>query len=154
MFDIASAVLDGAIAVIPTVSLSALFIRHCIKFQPSRPTRRPEGNGSPELVAKSNHTTAPHKPPVRPVKAEWMGTVLACALVAAIAVPAPVAALPPANAPLPVLTAKVVETKPAAIDFQGMTMRELREYCKANGIKGYSRYAKSKGALVRFLSTQ
>lgn len=39
------------------------------------------------------------------------------------------------------------------INFNEMTVRELREYCKENGIPGYSKHVKAgKAALVQFVS--
>ena len=151
MFDI-NALLDGAIAVIPTVSMAALLTRHTLNYRRSKAPHPTETTTAPPTT-----TPVPPIPPQRPVRLEWVATVMAVAMVAAVAAPeGAIAALPPANPPLPVLTleSRTVEAVPKSPNFQGMSMRDLRKWCKDNGVKGYSPHAKSKGKLVKFLLSQ
>ena len=152
MLDIANALLDGAIAVIPTVSMAALLTRHALRYRRSKAPRPAEMTTAPPTS-----TPVPSSPPQRSVKLEWVATVMAVAMVAAVVVPeGAIAALPPASAPLPVLTveARAMEAAPERPDFQKMSMRDLRKWCKSHGIKGYSRHASSKSKLIKFLTSQ
>lgn len=148
MYFAINAFLNGAIATFPFIAIAALFVHHCLRWQagyyaaPAPPSR-------PQIGKLPSTLRFTPSRPVQPVKVRFLAVVAAASVLAAVVVPADAQAI--ALQPLPDL-ANI--TAPAKPDFSTMKVRELRDYCKNNGIKGWGKHAESKAALAKFLDNQ
>ena len=124
--DYVTAVLDGFTVVFPLVSIAMMLVHHTLRWR----------SGYYHLQSAPAPTApAPTAPAPATVPAP----------VASTPVPAPVPATVPAPAPVTPVT-------PASIpDFFGMSVRQLRQYCKESPkITKYSKYVGKHDALAQY----